>query len=68
MEYVFVGTEQDLFENGFILAFDDEVTFIKRTNEGNVFIDTENNVLTFNVRLISDLLEKGLVVKKWKIY
>lgn len=61
MKYKFIGTEDDLIDNGFVKVIDDKIAFIKRTNVGNIFIDKENNIFTFLKEEIKKMMKKGLV-------
>ena len=63
MKYKFIGTEQDLIDNGFDIVLDTEIYAIKRTNGGNLFINTKKEAWSFHKHMIKDLIDKGLVVE-----
>jgi len=43
--YVFIGTDEDLVANSFDVLSDEDVRAIKRTADGNIFIDRRDNRL-----------------------
>lgn len=62
IKYYFTGTENDLITEGFSLTSDPEVLAIKRTKEGNVFIERGSLlILSFSTTEIDKLVNKGLV-------
>jgi len=66
MKYKFIGTDKDLCTDGFVFIFDYKIKAIKRandSNDGNAFLNYENEILSFNKSLIQDLIDKGLVVE-----
>ena len=64
MKYKFIGTEQDLIDNGYSIVLDInmDIYAIKRTNEGNSYISWKKYVKSFHKHMIKDLIDKGLVV------
>ena len=63
-KYKFIGTEQDLIDNGFALVIDGDIKAIKRTNDYNVFVDKHSKVFAWREEHIQDLIDKGLVVEE----
>lgn len=51
--------DRDLKNHGYDIVHDKDVRAIKRTSEGNVFIDHLGNVMSFNESIVDkDLVEK----------
>lgn len=60
-KYYFIGSESDLISEGFDLISGPAVLAIKRTNNGNVFIERGSLlILSFSAAEIEDLVNKGL--------
>ena len=64
-KYKYVGSDKEMIENGFLYSsqypYDvDGIKAVKRTEKGNIFIDMDNRIMSFNEELIKDLVTKGL--------
>ena len=54
-------TEEQLLKYGYVNPHDYEIALIKRTNDFNVFVNNNREVMVWNKEHIQDLIDAGLV-------
>lgn len=62
MKYLFIGTEQDLIDNGFRVVDDYEIKAIRpNKRSGNTFVSNDKILLAWDKEDIKDLIDKMLL-------
>ena len=62
------GDLKEMEKYGFEYVLDFEIAMILRSNEGNVFIEPDGNIVTFHPELLEEAIKNGDVIEIGRFY